>query len=206
MQKSKIALICELYDNGAIRFGSFKTVAKVYTPIFIDLRVLVSYPKLLHTVASIYVTFVKKLSYDLLVSIPLGSLPIGTIVSQIVQKPMAYVRMERKKYGTKKTIEGCFTKGDRVILIDDVIEKGIVKKQVIRNVQREGLVVTDVVVLVNHPRGGKNDVQKMGIHVHNWTDIQEITEILWGENRVTEMQYREVMLYVEKLSDSISIT
>ena len=200
MRKSKVATICTLFDHGAIRFGSFKTIASIYTPIFIDLRILVSFPKLMHQVVLLYASIVRTLHYDRLVAIPLGSLPVGTILSQIVQKPMVYVRAERKKYGTKKIIEGVFFKGEKVVLLDDVVEKGIVKKQAIHNIHKEGLQVTDVVVLVNHPRGGKEYVQRMGIRVYHWTDIAEITEVLRREERITRVQYKEVVQYIADLN------
>lgn len=196
-------MICALYDHGAIRFGSFKTIASAYTPIFIDLRILVSFPKILYEVALIYESLVKDLQFDRLTAIPLGSLPVGTLLSQITQKPLIYVRPERKTYGTKKIIEGYFQKNEIAVVLDDVIEKAVVKKRVLANLKYEMLRVTDVVVLVNHPRGGKEDVQRMGIRVHHWTDITEVTEILRKEERITKAQYDEVVQYIAHLYTTI---
>ena len=67
---------------------------------------------------------------------------------------MIYPRKEVKQHGTGQAIEGSFETGQSAVLIEDVITTGgsiISAAEVLRNA---GIVLKDVVVLVDREQGG----------------------------------------------------
>lgn len=78
---------------------------------------------------------------------------------------MFVVRKIPKTHGQTKLIEGNFKKGDRVVVVDDVITTGESSLKAIDAVQREGGKVEFVAVLVDRQEGGRERIEKAGIPV-----------------------------------------
>lgn len=73
------------------------------------------------------------------------------------------VRKSAKAHGQTKLIEGRFRKGDRVVVIDDVVTKGDSTLQAIEAVRREGGIVEFAAVLVDRQEGGRDKIEAKGL-------------------------------------------
>jgi len=80
--------------------------------------------------------------------------------------PLIYPRKEEKSYGTKRRIEGVFKPGDRVVLIDDIITDGGSKFEAIEVLEEAGLVVKDLVILIDREQGGRELLASKGYALH----------------------------------------
>jgi len=167
-----------LHKIGCVKFGTFTLKSGIISPIYLDLRILVTYPKILKVVAQEYVKILKKLSFDRVAGIPYTAIPIATVVSLLMNKPMIYTRKEVKDYGTKKAIEGEFKKGEKVAVIDDLITTGASKLEVITPLTQEGLKVSDIVVFIDRDQGGKEQLEDKGYHFYSVLHLTEMIAIL----------------------------
>src|SRR5687767_11432355 len=91
-----------------------------------DLRLFVSYPKLLKKVAKAYADLIKNTQYDRLVGVAYAALPIAGAVSLELERPWVFVRKEglAKGYGLQNAIEGEYKAGERALIIEDLVTKG----------------------------------------------------------------------------------
>ena len=186
-------LALTLHDIGAIQFGRFRLHSGRESRIYIDLRVLVSFPDALRQATAAYRTVLDGLPFDLLVATPLAGLPIGTALCLDMDKPLIYPRKTAKSYGTGKNIEGRYAIGQTAVVIDDLITSGDSVMETIATVKAAGLKVHDAVVLIDREQGGRAALEEQGYHVHAVTTMRELLDTLHEHGRLSRGQLDEVL-------------
>ena len=95
---------------------------------------------------------------------------------------MIYPRKEVKTYGTKAEIEGEYHAGETIVVIDDLATTGGSKFEAIEKLTGAGLVVKDVVVLVDRQSGAKESLERAGYLHARGADDHAIAGLL-GRDR-----------------------
>lgn len=164
----QLEFIEQLYQIEAIRFGNFQLKSGQQSPIYLDLRQIISYPKLLNKTADLLWKKIaaKKNTFAHFCGVPYTALPIATCLSLQHDIPMLIRRKESKNYGTKKMIEGVFQSGETCFIIEDVITTGSSVLETAHELKQVGLIVKDVAVLIDREQTGKENLAKNDIQVH----------------------------------------
>ncbi|HHW88718.1 MAG TPA: orotidine-5'-phosphate decarboxylase [Chloroflexi bacterium] len=192
------ALVIELADLGAVRFGNFTLASGIQSPIYIDLRLLVSRPKLLARAAEAYAALLADTPCDRIAGVPYAALPIGTAVAIAADKPLIYPRKEVKEHGLGKLIEGAWTAGDRVAIIEDLITSGGSTINTAETLRAAGLVVEHAVVLIDREQGGAARLAQAGITAHAVLTLTQILDILVKVGRLDAVKRQEVLAFLGK--------
>jgi uridine monophosphate synthetase len=175
LDSSLTSLADGLLNAGCIKFGEFTLKSGLVSPIYIDLRRIITYPPLLEQVGAAYLPILKQLKFDRIAGLPYAAIPIATAISLQGNYPMIYPRKEAKAYGTKADIEGEYQAGETAVVIDDLATTGGSKFEAIQKLTDAGLLVKDVVVLVDRQSKAKESLADAG---YNFFAVLTITQLL----------------------------
>ncbi|HTU03264.1 MAG TPA: orotate phosphoribosyltransferase [Candidatus Sulfotelmatobacter sp.] len=189
-------LVDDLIRIQALKFGEFKLKSGALSPFYLDLRVLISYPRVLQAVAQRILAVLRRLEFQRIAGIPYAGLPIATAVSLAGDLPLVYPRKEAKAYGTGRIIEGNFTKGEVVVPIDDVISDGASKFESAAPLLEAGLVIKDFVVFLDREQGGEAKLAERGFQLHSALRITAVLDYLKEDGRLSAELHRQSLAFL----------
>jgi uridine monophosphate synthetase len=198
MNKTTTILADSLLKAGCVKFGDFTLKSGLKSPIYIDLRQIISFPKILKQVGSVYLPILKNLKFQRIAGLPYAAIPIATTISIQGGYPMIYPRKEVKDYGTKAEIEGEYHAGETVVIIDDLATTGGSKFEAIEKLIAAGLIVKDVVVLIDRQSGAREALELAGYHLHAALTITELLDYWEKTGDVKKNKILETRRFLEK--------
>ena len=187
-----------LLAAGCIKFGDFTLKSGLKSPIYIDLRQIISHPKLLADVAQAYLPILSLLQFSRIAGLPYAAIPIATAISLAGNYPMIYPRKEAKSYGTKAEIEGEYHAGETVLVIDDLATTGGSKFEAIEKLTGAGLVVQDVVVLIDRQSGATESLAQAGYSLHAVLTIGQLLGYWESTGKVGKDKIEETRKFLER--------
>lgn len=195
----------ELWKLKAIEFGDF-TLGRtaVHSPVYLNLRRLISSPKALARCARIIREELETLMsmrnphvqpFSLVAGVPFGGLHVATAFSLNVSTPMIYIHPPATSKA--EVIEGIYIRGQTCLVIDDLITGGGSILQTAATLSEAGLVVRDAVTLVDRQEGGRDALKAAGINLVSILTLEQIVTYLMSAGHIDEEWYRKSMAYIE---------
>lgn len=228
-EKEKLGkeIISELYSKGMIKTWyrdkpeGWTLVSGLWSPFYINLRNLCSYPEILIKVGTALGKLVKEEceGVNKIVGIAMAGIPISTSVSLMEKIPSCFTRklvgvknkdqFEKyiKEYGEHSMVEGDLNEGDKVILVDDLVTKFDSKLIAIKQIELElkirnlkDIDYSQVVVLFDREQGAKQMAEKYGIHLHSLIQFR-LKGMEWLKPKFKKIEYETIKQYLSNSQD-----
>lgn len=159
------ALIAAIKDAAYLE-GEFITRSGKPTTYYIDKYLFETRPEILKPLADeLAGLFPDADTYDRIAAPELGAVPIAAVVSIVLNKPFVIVKKASKGYGTSKLIEGAYNKGDRVVMLEDVMTTGGAVLRACDIAKDAGLDVQSIVGIINREEGAIETIEAAGYSV-----------------------------------------
>jgi len=153
----------------------------IVSPYYIDCRRALSYPEVRRLVGELLFERIPPLPVEAIGGLALGAYPLAIAISDAayakgVLLRVFVIRSEPKAHGLKKVLEGEVRKGDRVVIVDDVITTGRSAIEAILKSREEGLTVVKALALVDRQEaGGRECIESYGIPFEALFTLQDFT-------------------------------
>ncbi len=149
---SKIAE--NLLEINAIKLNPkspFTWASGIKSPIYCDNRMLLSYPKIRNNVKKALVESSKQFGdFDVVAGVATSGIPLATLVADVMEKPLVYVRGKAKAHGRQNLIEGHLSKGASVLVIEDLISTGGSALVAVKALEEAGAKVNGVLAIFSY--------------------------------------------------------
>jgi uridine monophosphate synthetase len=203
------AFAAALLASGAVKFGTFRL--KLHetqpdaplSPIYVDLRVLRSFPDALDAAVATLAELIEArgLRFSRYADVPMAATPLVAVLSHVTRIPMITPR-EAKTHGAGGTINGAWTPGETVLVIDDLVTHAESKLEAIRVLEANGLVVRDVAVLVDREQGGAAQLTAAGYRLHAAVTLSQLLDYWRATGGIDQATYERVKEYTRQVRAS----
>jgi orotate phosphoribosyltransferase len=159
------------------------------SPIYCDNRLTLAYPNVRSAIADGLTALIRAHFSDAeaIAGTATAGIPHAAWVSERLNLPMCYVRSQAKGHGKGKQIEGKVEKGQKVVVVEDLISTGGSSLNAVRALREEGCQVLGVVAIFTYGlEKGKQAFAENNVEVHTLTDYDTLIEIAVELGVVTE--------------------
>lgn len=194
--KEKIAKY--LLDIGAVELrpnDPFTWTSGIKSPIYCDNRLTLSYPKIRKEIAQGMVQLIKEHfpEVEVISGTATAGIPHAAWVADLLDLPMNYVRSSAKGHGKQNQIEGVIKKGDKVVVIEDLISTGKSSLQAAQALREQGAIVLGVVAIFTYNfEQAKEMFQKEQLTYVTLSDYLTLIKLAQQEGILTETELEKL--------------
>jgi orotate phosphoribosyltransferase len=170
------------------------------SPIYCDNRITLSYPNIRTFIRQSYSEAVVEYfgKPDVIAGVATGGLAQGALVAQELGLPFIYVRSEPKAHGMGNQIEGAYEKGQKVVVIEDLISTGGSSIKAIEALQHAGLDVKGLIATFSYGfKVAEENFQKANCPFITLTNYELMIESALKKEYVTEADMQSLKLWKE---------
>ena len=176
--------LTELIIEKAFKYSEepiFRLVSGRMSNYYFNCKAVTLHPEGAYLIGNIIFDLMKDLQVKGIGGLTLGADPIAYAVaytSYLKGKPIEafVVRKTSKSHGTMQWIEGNIKKGDRVVIVDDVITTGKSTIEAITRAKEAGLEILKVIALIDRQEGGREAVEELGFKLDSVLTREEVME------------------------------
>ena len=158
----------------------FTWASGIKSPIYTDNRITLSYPETRTLIEDGFVETIKKEFPDVevIAGTATAGIPHGAIIADKMNLPFAYIRSKPKDHGAGNQIEGRVVKGQKMVVIEDLISTGGSVLEAVTAAKREGADVLGVAAIFTYelPKATAN-FEEAGVKLVTLSNYSELIKV-----------------------------
>jgi len=169
----------------------FTWASGMRSPIYCDNRLILSYPIHRQIVCEAFTAKIDVDKIDAIAGVATGGIAHGMLVAHALNMPFIYVRSSAKKHGRQNQIEGHYTSGQNVVVIEDLISTGGSSIQAVEALRSAGLVVTEVISVFSYGfQQATDNFNDASCPYQSLSDYESLIEVALKKGTISEDQVK----------------
>ncbi len=171
-----------LFDVGCVIFRPmqpFKYSSGILSPVYTDNRLIISNPKARDQIVNFLIAKIKEIGIpDVIAGVATAGIPHAAFIAQKLNLPMVYVRSEPKSHGKGNQVEGMVKRGQKVIVVEDLISTGGSSLNVVSALRKLGAKVTDEIAIFSYGlEDSKKGFKASKVNLHPLTTLEHAAKV-----------------------------
>ncbi|MBC1666111.1 orotate phosphoribosyltransferase [Listeria welshimeri] len=166
----------------------FTWASGIKSPIYCDNRLTLGFPKVRQFIAESLAEKIKETfgEVDVVAGTATAGIPHAAWVSDLLDLPMVYVRSKAKEHGKGNQIEGLIAKGQKVVVIEDLISTGGSSLKAVEALEEAGAEVLGIAAIFTYGLDkGKKLLAESNTKLITLTNYDELIEVALNKDYVT---------------------
>ncbi|MDT2827390.1 orotate phosphoribosyltransferase [Enterococcus viikkiensis] len=169
----------------------FTWASGLKSPIYCDNRVTMSYPEVRRAIANGLAEKIKQEfpNAEVIAGTATAGIPHAAWVAELLDLPMVYIRSKPKDHGQGNQIEGRIKKGQKMVVIEDLISTGGSVLEAAQAAKKEGADVLGVAAIFTYELAkGKKNFETANMPLVTLTNYSTLIESALKENYINQEQ------------------
>lgn len=182
----------------------FTWASGIKSPIYCDNRLTLSFPKVRSDVENGLAEAVKKYypEADVLMGTSTAGIAHAAITATILDMPMGYVRSGHKDHGRQNQIEGKLEKGQKVVVIEDLISTGGSVFEVVDVLREAGAEVLGIISIFTYGlQKGIDRLAAANVENHSLSDFGTLVKVAAEEGYIKPEEVDKLHAFISNPSD-----
>ncbi|MBS6614551.1 MAG: orotate phosphoribosyltransferase [Anaerotruncus sp.] len=182
----------------------FTWASGIKSPIYCDNRLTLSFPKVRSDVENGLADAVKKYypDADVLMGTSTAGIAHAAITATILDMPMGYVRSGHKDHGRQNQIEGKLEKGQKVVVIEDLISTGGSVLEVVDVLREAGAEVLGIISIFTYGlQKGIDRLAAANVENHSLSDFGTLVKVAADEGYIKPEEVDKLHAFISNPSD-----
>ena len=204
--QNKVAQI--LIDIESVRFSfdkPFTLTSGLKSPVYVDCRKIISYVNERSIILNYAIKYFKenKIEFEILAGGETAGIPYAAFFSQILKKPMIYIRKKPKGFGKDQQIEGNYIKNQKAILIEDLATDGGSKIIFIKALREANIQVSDIFVVFYYDifNINKSPLGSLNVKIHSLCTWKNIISVLTEKKLFSDEKIQNLTNFLHNPED-----
>lgn len=174
----------------------YRYVSGLLSPVYTDCRVLMAYPDKRRLIRDYYIEEIKKsgVDFEVVAGTATAGIPHAAWIADKLDLPMVYVRGKAKDHGKENMMEGIIRKGQKAIVIEDLVSTGESAVNSVNAIRAAGGEICCVFSIITYGlKKAEQNFKENNLKLYSLTTFQDIVKKAQELNHINKEDIETIL-------------